>query len=340
MKSLCAHLLASDDEHGRYRFRVDCPRCVQERADGPVPTLPLVTGPTRAMLLLAAMGLPSVLPAAALAADSGRHTVPAQAPAPDEADEPGEQDVDPGLLDVLRDEGAGNDDQAEDDLDDMGEPDGPVTAPAPDVEPTAPDPLPAPDQLASPADPEPAVPEAPAEQPPPAPPTVAPPPVGAPPATAPLDQAGAEKTSAKRHHSRADRRPRRPNPTHVEPVTPAVAAAPPSAQPTLATDASTVVVPASDTQSPSRQSSVSSGDPCGRPGVSGPGASDDEYEVRAGNDRRPADDLWFIACRNLGGRPTPAAISAEVDRLFANNREEIASGDPDVIYPGAVLDLR
>lgn len=57
------------------------------------------------------------------------------------------------------------------------------------------------------------------------------------------------------------------------------------------------------------------------------------YTVKAG------DCLWFIAERQLADGATDADIAAEVNRLWQRNAEIIATGDPNLIYPGQVLRL-
>jgi nucleoid-associated protein YgaU len=55
---------------------------------------------------------------------------------------------------------------------------------------------------------------------------------------------------------------------------------------------------------------------------------------------RPGDSLWSIARRLLGEGASPADIASEVDRLWALNRERIATGDPDLLMVGTKLRLR
>jgi nucleoid-associated protein YgaU len=53
---------------------------------------------------------------------------------------------------------------------------------------------------------------------------------------------------------------------------------------------------------------------------------------------RPGDHLWSIASRmlaqRLGRPPTDAEIAPFWERLVAANRDRLASGDPDLIFPG------
>lgn len=62
-----------------------------------------------------------------------------------------------------------------------------------------------------------------------------------------------------------------------------------------------------------------------------------EYEVRDG------DNLWSIARQtvkaNTRAEPTNAEIATYWRALVASSRDSLASGDPNLIYPGEIVTL-
>lgn len=54
----------------------------------------------------------------------------------------------------------------------------------------------------------------------------------------------------------------------------------------------------------------------------------------------PGESLWTIARQQLGASHSDAALAAEVHRLWAVNGGRIATGDPNLIFPGQRLRLR
>jgi hypothetical protein len=55
---------------------------------------------------------------------------------------------------------------------------------------------------------------------------------------------------------------------------------------------------------------------------------------------KPGESLWVIAAQLLGPDASAARIAAEVARLWELNRDQIPSGDPDLIEVGQQLRLR
>ncbi|MDQ6806153.1 MAG: LysM peptidoglycan-binding domain-containing protein [Actinomycetota bacterium] len=54
---------------------------------------------------------------------------------------------------------------------------------------------------------------------------------------------------------------------------------------------------------------------------------------------RSGESLWLVAEHMLGDRATDAEIAAAVEQLWELNAGRIATGDPDLIYPGQALRL-
>jgi nucleoid-associated protein YgaU len=55
---------------------------------------------------------------------------------------------------------------------------------------------------------------------------------------------------------------------------------------------------------------------------------------------RPGDSLWSIAVALRGSHASVAAVTREVRRLWALNRDRIGTGDPDLLPTGVRLRLR
>jgi resuscitation-promoting factor RpfA len=51
----------------------------------------------------------------------------------------------------------------------------------------------------------------------------------------------------------------------------------------------------------------------------------------------PGDSLWRIASRHLGADATDLETAQEVNRLWKLNEQRIATGSPDLIFPGQTL---
>lgn len=54
---------------------------------------------------------------------------------------------------------------------------------------------------------------------------------------------------------------------------------------------------------------------------------------------RPGESLWTIAEHQLGDHASDAKIAAAVERLWRLNAQRIATGNPDLIYPGQTLQM-
>jgi hypothetical protein len=52
------------------------------------------------------------------------------------------------------------------------------------------------------------------------------------------------------------------------------------------------------------------------------------------------ESLWAIATDLLGADATPASVAREVNQLWQLNRDQIATGDPDLLMVGTRLALR
>jgi nucleoid-associated protein YgaU len=55
---------------------------------------------------------------------------------------------------------------------------------------------------------------------------------------------------------------------------------------------------------------------------------------------QPGESLWAIAADLLGTSATPARIAREVHRMWTLNASRIATGNPDLLMTGTVLELR
>jgi len=64
-----------------------------------------------------------------------------------------------------------------------------------------------------------------------------------------------------------------------------------------------------------------------------PNASPDHVIVERG------DHLWKISERRLGPLVATAEVAAYWRRVIARNTPHLRSGDPDLIYPGEVVEL-
>lgn len=54
---------------------------------------------------------------------------------------------------------------------------------------------------------------------------------------------------------------------------------------------------------------------------------------------RPGECLWSIAAQRLGPSAADARVAAYVQRLWETNAGRIATGTPNLIYPGQQLRL-
>jgi LysM domain len=351
MSSLSSHLTAGLD-HGRLRFRPDCPVCREQRLAGTLSDA-LLSDRARAALLAAALGAGTLLPSAVAVASERSNTPPASAshaprrprasppkaaptPAPEEAplgtDETQEAPADeaPELRELLTSPEAGTDTRGEDVSGEAEE-----TVPAPPLEEPAPaEPAPAPAPVGQPpAEPGPVEPApVPVEQPPPRPVPPAAPPRSSPTPLAQQSPEPVEPTPSAQSEQLSAPHPVRPRATHRPPeprgdIRRSAAqpgpkpAAPPrhhNAVPRGLVVRSTNTTPASISRASEPPSTSASGG---------------FYTVR------PGDSLWSIARRLLGPAASPARIAQEVNRLWELNRDRIRTGDPSLIHVGTVLRL-
>ncbi|MDQ6806156.1 MAG: LysM peptidoglycan-binding domain-containing protein, partial [Actinomycetota bacterium] len=54
---------------------------------------------------------------------------------------------------------------------------------------------------------------------------------------------------------------------------------------------------------------------------------------------RPGESLWSIARASLGGNPSDAEIASQVHRLWELNKDQIRTGNPDLLMAGTKLKL-
>ncbi len=77
----------------------------------------------------------------------------------------------------------------------------------------------------------------------------------------------------------------------------------------------------------------------GGAGVSSRAAGASGTDVSGRHVVRSGESLWLVAEHMLGDRATDAEIAAAVEQLWELNAGRIATGDPDLIYPGQALRL-
>ena len=349
MFSLTDHLRASR-WHGRLPFHRSCPACREERLRPSLIGHMHVGQRGKAGLLAATLAVSSLGPPAAALAQRNPPSPPA-ATLPDDGHDSvdtddGTQPDNPGAED---DAPIGGENLIEPDPDDGREEPDPTPlselAPeepgeeidvAPGAEPQA-ETAPAPAETA-PAPVEPAVPVTPAPEPEPAPAR----PVPVPPVQPATPPPAGELSECPEGGFARDKT--RGVLIGVEPNPPAVAderqASPRPAEPNppaapvdeRATALTATPLPAAE---PSPASARAATVPASQPSSARPREiHGDTYTVR------PGDSLWSIARRLLGQGASPADIASEVDRLWALNRERIATGDPDLLIVGTKLKLR
>jgi LysM domain len=324
--SLSEHFAVSSADHGRLRFRPDCPRCRAVRVAGTVGGDSLVS--RRAQAALAA-GLLAFSAGAAPAGAQVPEVDPEQQAAPAPGGEPPglQPDLDPGEADPFDYETApvpGGPQAGGDEDEGLG---APVDS-DPTVDPEAPIPpeeqAPAPPAPSAPAPAPPAPEGAPVPAPPPTPPPAAP-------ATPPA--AGAEQPAPTPPPGELLEYPKRIGASEVravriglKPIPPAV---PGGAQPAAVGSVSPQPADSVPTASPSVEA-VPGSQPVS---ASESGIDGGTYVVR------PGDSLWSIATRLLGPGATTAEIADEVNRLWELNKDRIGTGDPDLLPVSTELRL-
>jgi hypothetical protein len=327
MSSLSAHLRQPDD-HARLAFHPECPVCRSERLAGRLPREELVSRRTQAALTAGLLALSYAAVPAMAVADPDQTSEGTAAPAPSGGDPATSPDFDPGGGSTELPAEAAPAPQApgppvSDDDDGSpveAEPITDVTEPVVDLgdgeDPSGGQPPPTPEAGSPGAA---AEPPASPDQP------VATPTPQAPDPTADDETSGAGHPGADTHGERRTRRPGRATPDSdvrqrhtVEVVTaPRAAPSPPTAEPQVAT-----AVTASAPVAVARP----------RGGRAAPG---DRFHVVL-----EGESLWSIAADRLGGRATIPRVAREVDRLWQLNREQIATGNPDLLRIGTRLRLR
>jgi LysM repeat protein len=358
MGSLTAHLLETGD-HGRLGFHPSCPVCRQERLRSKLSSGPVISRRVRAALASCLLAISTASPAAAPAQEPDRQQEGIMAPEPAPTDVPGQVgppqqpgrdqvDVpgfDPGGETVQPLEaappptaaptGGGDEDTGEGapvDAEPVDDPDArealPTTpeAPPPSAEGGPPS---TPTEVA----PAPSVPPAqdpPALEPPPA--AVEPPAVPEVPDTEPKserspDRKGSHQAGEREPVSESERNGFAPSreAAPMAPWEPPASAVPPNSQ------ISPAPVPAAPAAEPIVPVQVSAPAQSSEEPLS---SNDRTYMVRSG------DSLWSIARRLLGADATPAQIAREVNRLWELNKDQIGTGDPDLLNVGTALNLR
>jgi LysM domain len=326
MGSLSAHLRQAGD-HGRLRFHADCPVCREERLLGTLSSESVVSRRAQAALATGALAVSFAAPAAVSAQEPDSRqegTVAPQEPggAPQEpaggrqGDAPAGSEApgfDPGSETVLPFEVDAPQASPQDQGDDGAGEAGPLEV-EPDVDPDL-GLVPrseADDPTASPGD------EAP----------VAPGPPRAPPATEvppPTTEASPERPpriDGARKPRKSRRQPTH-RPTRSVPRVDARSTTAPLETPEPAAQASPVEVP------PPAQTGTADAATASSP------LADARFHVV-----RPGESLWSIAKGLLGPGATMARIAREVARLWNQNEDRIATGDPDLLRVGTRLRLR
>ena len=354
MALLNVHLNDPGD-HGHLGFHPECLICRQQRLVRSFSSERVLARRARAVLASGVLALSAAAPAVALAGDPDRQQEGVVAPSQPDVEAPGGTDgvaedpgFDPGGDTTLPVEaplpgateetaapedayGDGDDDadgednatedQSADDVVLEQEPledPGVLLVPGDEAEPTAP-----PTADGSPAE----VPTAPSVDVPPAAP--------APPAAIhdACDSSAAQRVAAPKHLSFGAR--------------PASAAQPSGIAPARETSPSGgSPVPSASNDSLGTQDSVLLADAGqdAQPAVpeSGESLTEQGALLRSGRIHvvKPGESLWSIATDLLGARASAARIALEVGRLWKLNKNQIGTGDPDVLPVGAELRLR
>jgi hypothetical protein len=311
MHSLSTHLRSLDD-HGRLAFHAECPVCRRERLAGALASEPIVSRRSQAVLVSGVLAFSAASPAAVFAAEPDQEQQGSLAP--DQiagAGPPGSPAYDPGgdAIELPPADAAAPRPPSPD-------PDGGgVEALDPDEPPAAEPVVDAGDEVGSLAPPEqsPADPLEPTQSVPAAPHQPATPgePVAPPPNLEPTPAPPGKNQSAR---EKGRHRPSSPKP---------------------------------QTDGVTRSGRVASGHTAavGQPPAAAPKAGAPAPADRAAPGDRfhvveAGESLWSIAGDRLGGERSPARIAREVNRLWELNREQIGTGDPDLILVGTKLRLR
>jgi hypothetical protein len=331
MPSLTDHLRDAET-HDRLPFHPSCPICRQTRLSGRIVSGGVVPPRTQALLAASLLAVSATTPAtAAFAAELDQQqdgTAPvAQSGAPDPAASP---DFDPGgdptdlpanappVPQTQAPADAGNDDTAPVDQGPATNPDDPVVDPGDGSGAGSAQPPPVPADGTPP-------PSTPVATPPPAPVGTT---VDTTPAPAPATETPAASATplvpAPRTATRATRRTRTARQEHKRPTHPADTTSQVSQTPAATTS------PQPATPAPTAAEvpiAATAGGRGARPG-------DRTHTVLAG------ESLWAIATDLLGADATPASVAREVNQLWQLNRDQIATGDPDLLLVGTRLTLR
>jgi LysM domain len=350
MGSLTAHLRETDD-HGRLRFHPNCPVCRQERLYGTLSSEPIVSRRAQALLAGGVLAVSSSAPAVTIAQEPDRQSEGVAAPEALGGPELDDPSFDPGGDTALsfdtapapaapeggEDSGAGAPLDVEPTVDlDAGlapveEPGAPVAeTPAPPTDEEAGTP---PVGSVPPVGPQP-----PATAPP-TPPVEPPAQLGDEATTPPVETPDARENV----RSKADRpaSPPRVDDEAGPPadgrraVTPPAPSVPPAAAPPAAAAPSLPATPSAPSSPAAEPVAVAEVDVA--PPADSPKPLDRNarfYVVQ------PGDSLWSIAKRLVGPDASPARVARAVNRLWSVNRDQIATGDPDLLMVGTRLDLR
>lgn len=336
MRSLAAHL-GDPAVHDRLPFHPSCPICRQTRLTGRMPADELVPPRTQALLAAGVLAVSSAAPGAvALAAEQDQQqdgTATVMQTTTDPADSP---DFDPGgaatdlpnpappVPQSAAPADPGNDDNAAVDQTTATNPDDPVVDSGDGSDSTAPaaatttqpamltTPTPATDTSAAPA-------TAPTSAPPATETTTAPSSTPEP-AEAQAGTAPSVAPRAVRHASRSSHRQRRHTPAK------STRGGAPQASPapaTMATPTPTVTRPAAAVATAPSAASIDHAKP-----------GDQAHTVQQG------ESLWSIATDLLGDGATTARVAREVHHLWQLNRDQIGTGDPNLLMVGTKLVLR
>jgi len=318
---------------GRLPYHAGCPVCRAERLCGTVPDGPVISRRTQAATVAAVVALVPAFGVAPAFAGDGETTVGTQDPGtpgtpvdptdnpnwkPPEAPERVMQDGGPvvdtdaqtndGEGDPI-DTGGGPADPGAATPSQPGQNDSSVPAGLTPDNAQAPQPQPVPPTPA-------ATPPAPAPIPPPAPAPAAPaPPQAAPPKRAAKPRPERDRV-VRRHKAKRDRPPAPAvAPRAQQAPTPAPASGAPKPQPMAKTSVPTAAAVRSVATTP----------------VPIPRGS--SYTVRAG------DSLWSVARRIAGRDASPAKVAEAVHRIWNTNADRIASGDPNMLPVGTMLQI-
>ncbi len=316
MATLHRHLQLRGSEHDRLEFRPDCPHC-QGRLAGRYPSSHLLSRRGEATLATAAVLAGTLLPAAGAAADLNVNAGDTHAKL---------RFNPPAVVVDNGDQGGGDHDARQSDHGATSSSSSSAPAPAhtPDVTVDLP---PAHRPAAAPPPP---------QEPTPAPkPSSAPAPVDAPSAPSPSQaQAQAPTPGLVITPQTQDAAPRSQHAGST------ISAAGPTKAPAAAENAPAAVQATSKGASGARgQHAAQGSSKIGRRGASSRRGNSSPAQLSGDHVVRSGECLWTIAERMLGEHASDARIAAAVERLWQLNAGRIATGNPNLIYPGQTLTM-